>query len=196
MDPVERGGHRADEKRPLDHELYERPVPEAEMKTAKVDEKTGIIKSDKGKAIGIMMGEKAVRGFDTPSRKIQVYDEIFPTAAKATGLSLADNNAKPLAEWAPVPEHANMGEDDYVLTTFKWNVHTQGRSAYWKYHSEIVHTNQAFMNPKTGAKLGLKTGDKVKVTVMRPQGATYRAKETEPVGSFVNTVRLLEGMHA
>ncbi|MEM9874116.1 MAG: hypothetical protein AAF928_04430, partial [Myxococcota bacterium] len=177
------------------YELYERPVPPAELENTTVDAKTGVVRNAKGKAIGIMKDGRAVRGFNTPSRLIQVYDDIFPLAAKAVGLSLDDNNAKPLAEWAPVPEHASMGEDDYILTTFKWNVHTQGRSAYWKYHSEIVHTNQAFMNPKTGARLGLKTGDKVKVTVMRPTGATYRAGEKKPVGEFVNTVRLLDGVH-
>ena len=192
---LKRRGIWSDDSRPLDYELYERPVPANEMKGAVVHPKTGVIKNARGKSIGIMMAGKPVRGFPTPSRKIQVYDDIFPLAAKHVGLPQSDNNAKPLAEWAPVPEHSNLSADDYILTTFKWNVHTQGRSAYWKYHSEIVHTNQAFMNPKTGARLGVKTGDKIKITVMRPSGHTYRSKEKTPVGSFVNTVRLLEGLH-
>ena len=194
-DEFKRRGIWFDDKRGKDYELYERPLSEAQMKDTTVDDKSGVIKNKKGKAIGIMQDGKPVAGFPTPSRKIQIYDEIYPLAAKHTGLDLNDNNAKPLAEWAPVPEHENLGDDDYILTTFKWNVHTQGRSAYWKYQSEIVHTNQAFLSPKTGEKLGVKTGDKIKITVYRPTGATYRAKETEPVDSFVNTVRLLDGMH-
>jgi thiosulfate reductase / polysulfide reductase chain A len=184
-----------DQARAKDYELYERPLDPAVMKDAEVDAKTGLITSAKGKPIGVMQDGKPVAGFPTPSRMIQVYDEVFALAAKHAGVPLDDINAQPLVDWAPVPEHVGLGDDDYILTTFKWNVHTQGRSAYWKYNSEIVHTNQAFMSPKTGAKLGVKTGDEIRITVMRPKGHTYRANEKTPVGSFVNRARLLDGMH-
>jgi len=82
-----------------------------------------------------------------------------------------------------------------VLTTFKWNVHTQGRSAYWKYNSEIVHTNPAFMHPDTGAALGLREGDRVRLSVKRPKGHTYRAGESGVMGTIDNHVRFLRGMH-
>ena len=187
-----------DEKREKDYELYERPVPAAELADSRVDAGTNIIYSSGGgkeRAVGIMMDGKAVRGFPTPTRRIQVRDEDFPVAAKHTGLPLDDVNASPVPVYGPVPEHIDLGEDEYVFTTFKWNVHTQGRSEHWKYHAEIVHTNPAFMHPDTGNRLGVKEGDLVEITTYRPTGHTYRAGEKEPVGSFINSVRFLRGMH-
>ena len=72
-------------------------------------------------------------------------------------------------------------------------MHTQGRSEHWKYAAEIIHTNPAFMHPDTGAKLGLKKGDEVKISVFRPTGHTYRAGEAGVMGSFKNHVRFLKG---
>jgi thiosulfate reductase/polysulfide reductase chain A len=157
-----------------------------------------LIKKDTSKGIktvGIMMDGKPVRGFPTPTRRIQVYDEVWPEAAKAVGLSMDDVNASPIAIYDTVPEHKDLADDRYIFSTFKWNVHTQGRSAHWKYNSEIIHTNPVFMHPSTGAKLNLKEGDSVRLSVFRPKGATYRSGEKGIVGSFENHVRFLKGMH-
>lgn len=181
-----------DATREKDYELYERPLSPAELEGTTVE--GGMVKKD-GKAVGIMKDGKAVRGFPTPNRVINVYDDIFPLAAKHTGLPLDDINASPIAKWGPVPEHVDLGEDDFIFTTFKWNVHTQGRSGHWKYHAEIVHTNPVFMHPDTGARLGLQEGDRVKVSVFRPKGHTYRAGEEGVMGSFENHIRFLKGMH-
>lgn len=185
-----------DETREKDYELYERPLTEAELADTSVDSETGIItQKESGKAVGIVKDGKSIRGFDTPTRTIQVYDEIWPIAAKAVGLPMDDVNASPIAIYDTVPEHKGLPEDRYIFTTFKWNVHTQGRSANWKYHSEIVHTNPVFMHPDTGAKLGLKEGDKIKLTVYRPKGHTYRSGEEGAMGDFENHVRFLKGVH-
>ncbi|MDF1859132.1 MAG: molybdopterin-dependent oxidoreductase [Verrucomicrobiales bacterium] len=185
-----------DETREKDYELYERPLTEAELADTSVDSETGIItQKESGKAVGIVKDGKSIRGFDTPSRTIGVYDEIWPIAAKAVGLPLDDVNASPVAVYDTVPEHRDLPEDRYIFTTFKWNVHTQGRSAHWKYHSEIVHTNPVFMHPDTGAKLGLKEGDTIKLTVFRPKGHTYRSGEEGAMGAFENHVRFLKGVH-
>ncbi|RMG09607.1 MAG: hypothetical protein D6731_19180 [Planctomycetota bacterium] len=195
---LKRRGVWTDPERPLDYELYERPLTPEELEGTKVEPETGLVvreKNGKRRAVGIVQDGRAVRGFPTPSRKIQVREELFPLAAKLTGLPEDDGNASPLPTYQRVPEHEDLDEDQLVLTTFKWNVHTQGRSAYWKYHAEIVHTNPLFMNPETGARLGLEDGDEVKVTVYRPKGRTYRAGERQPVGILRNRVRFLAGMH-
>ena len=184
-----------DEERPLDYELHERPVPEDELAEATVDEETGLITSASGKTIGIMMDGEARRGFATPTRKLQVFDPIFATAAEATGLPSTDINAQTLPTWGPVPEHVDLPDDRFVLTTFKWNVHTQGRSAYWKYQTEIVHDNPIYMHPDAGSRLGIADGDTVKLTVYRPRQHSYRAGEEAPVGTFTQRVRFLSGMH-
>ena len=193
-DELKRRGVWHDPERPKDYELYEQPVPTDELAGSTVDRKTGVITAG-GKAVGIMIDGQAVRGFPTPSRKIQVYDDIFQTAAQAVGLPLDDPNASPLPLYFKVPAHEALEADEYILTTFKWNVHTQGRSGHLKYQAEIVHTNPLFMHPDTGRELGVEEGDEVEVTTYRPKGYTYRAGEDEPVGSFRNRVRFLSGMH-
>ena len=149
----------------------------------------------RSKPIGIRQGGVAVRGFPTPSRRIAVRDEIFPFAAQHVGLSMDDINASDVPCYDKVPEHKDLDDDAYILTTFKWNVHTQGRSGYWKYAAEIVHTNHALIAPETAAKLGVKTGDEIEITTLRPKGAVYRAGESEPVGVLRNQVRVVPGMH-
>ncbi len=193
-----------DPDRAKDYELYERPVPEKELLGSTVDPETGVISNTiKGKkrTVGIMMpnpetGEmEAVRGFPTPSRKIQVYDPVFPLAAKSAGLPEGDPNGNALPTLFTIPGFDELKEDDMILTTFKWNVHTQGRSSQWEFHAEIVHTNQLFINTRTAQKMGLKTGDEVEVTVQRPRGLTYRGGINEVVGVVRNRVHLLDGVH-
>lgn len=201
---LKRRGIWQDASRPKDYQLYERPVPEEELVGSTVDPETGLIKREvKGKmvTVGIMMpdettGEmKPVRGFPTPTRKLQVEDPIFATAATSVGLPEGDPNGSVLPTYFEIPGFESLTDDDFVLTTFKWNVHTQGRSAYWKFHAEIVHTNQLFINPQTADRLGLKNGDEVEVSVNRPKGLTYRGGIDENVGVFRNKVRLLAGVH-
>lgn len=180
--------------REKDYELYERPLTEEELTGTAIDASTGLVTRG-GKAVGIMRDGRAVRGFPTPSRLIQVHDDVWPLAARCVGLPEDDLNASPIAVYDTVPEHRDLGREEFVLTTFKWNVHTQGRSAYWKYNSEIVHTNPAFMHPDTGAALGLREGDRVRLSVKRPKGHTYRAGESGVMGTIDNHVRFLRGMH-
>ena len=187
-----------DPDRPLDYELYERELTVAELEGTEVDDATGLvyrIKKGERKAIGIMRDGRAVRGFDTPTRTIMVEDPIFPLAAEKTGLSLADPNAQARPLYFRVPEHEGLDEDEYVFTTFKWNVHTQGRSSSWAHASEIVHTNHAWMAPETAEALGVETGDWVEIETYRPKGETYRAKESDPVGVLRNQVRVVQGQH-
>lgn len=182
-----------DPDRPLDYELYERPVPKVELRGAEIDEATGVIWKE-GKPIGLMQEGKAVRGFPTPTGKIQVFDPLFQEAAQHSGVPLDDINASNVPTYDKVPEHKGLRDDQFIFTTFKWNVHTQGRSGYWKYHAEIVHTNPAFMNPETAKKLDLREGEEIEITTYRPKGHVYRAGEDEPVGTIRKKVRLLEGM--
>jgi anaerobic selenocysteine-containing dehydrogenase len=94
----------------------------------------------------------------------------------------------------PIPAHVNLPEDRFVLVTFKWNVHTQGRTASQKLLSEIVHDNPMWINTKTAAKLGIRTGDQVEITTYRPRGQTYRATG-EVVGSARLRAFVTEGIH-
>ena len=183
-----------------DYELYERLLTEAELTGATIPTEEGALVlggqgKTTGKPIGIIKDGKPVRGFPTPNRIINVFDPIFPEAAKAVGLPLSDGNASPKPVYHKVPEHVDLPENRFIFSTFKWNVHTQGRSGHWKYAAEIIHTNPAFMHPDTGKKLGFKEGDEIEISVYRPTGHTYRAGEKGVMGSFKNHVRFLKGMH-
>jgi thiosulfate reductase / polysulfide reductase chain A len=194
---LKRRGIYVDPTRQKDYELYERPVPEKEMEGATVDEKTGVITREdagKKKAIGVMIDGKAVRGFPNKSRKIEVYQDMFSKGATLAGLPADDPCSNPLPTWFPIPSHVKLGKDELTIVTFKWNVHCQSRSNYFKYQTEIVHSNPIWMNPKTAEEYGLKDGDWVEVTVKRPKGNTYRAGEAEPVGTIKNRVKLVKGM--
>ncbi len=185
-----------DATREKDYRLYERPLTDEQLAGATIPkEENALVKDAEGSTIGIIKDGKPVRGWPTSHRMIGVYDDIFPTAAKAVGLPLEDGNASPVGLYHDVPEHVNLSEDHYIFSTFKWNVHTQGRSGHWKYSAEIIHTNPVFMHPDTGARLGVEEGDSVELSVFRPMGHTYRAGEEGVMGSFKNHVRFLKGMH-
>lgn len=187
-----------DENRPLDYELYERELTPAELEGTKTDPATGIVHRVAGgrrKAVGIVRDGRAVRGFPTPTRTIMVEDPVFSLAARKTGLPADDPNAQTRPLYFRVPEHEDLGDDEYVFTTFKWNVHTQGRSAHWAHAAEIVHTNHAWIAPETAEKLGVQTGDWVEITTYRPKGRTYRAGERGAVGVLRNRVRVVPGQH-
>jgi anaerobic selenocysteine-containing dehydrogenase len=67
-------------------------------------------------------------------------------------------------EYRQIDEHAELADDELVMTSFKWNVHNHGRTANLKWLSEIVHSNPAWMHPDTAARLGLSNGDWIEVT--------------------------------
>jgi thiosulfate reductase/polysulfide reductase chain A len=188
-----------DETREPDYELYERPLTDEELVDSEVEAETGRIfkrTGPKRRCIGLRMPDgKAVRGFPTPSRLIEVRDDVFAIAARAVGIDESDPLADPLPTWFPIPGHEQIPTDRFVFTTFKWNVHAQGRTGHLKYQAEIVHSNPLWINPETAKELGLQEGDEVEVTVYRPQGKTYKANEKEPVGSFINRVKIVHGMH-
>ena len=163
------------------YEPYNTALTEEELAGSETDDDTGLITKD-GKGIGIMLNDKAVRGFTTPTRKFEIRSEFV----KKIGLNQdcsnliansgtktsnrhkthdghdVDINAMPI--WLQLPEHENLADDELIMTSFKWNVHNHGRTMNLKWLAEIVHTNPAWMNPKTAKKLGLKDGDWIELT--------------------------------
>ncbi|MEN9868592.1 MAG: hypothetical protein RL748_4182, partial [Pseudomonadota bacterium] len=87
--------------------------------------------------------------------------------AKAVGM--ADTG---MPAFVQIPSHIGLAKDRFILTTFKWNVHTQGRTASQKYLSEIVHDNPMWIHPETARKMKLQTGDWVELTTYRPKSGT------------------------
>ncbi|MEN3048546.1 MAG: molybdopterin-dependent oxidoreductase [Candidatus Caldarchaeales archaeon] len=172
---------------------HEEPLDEEELKDAVVDEETGVIysqrppkrvnmvplpaseRTEKGWRIGVMVDGKPLRGFPTPSRKIEFY-------------------SKTLKEWgwpeyaipSYVRSHVDRGGIDrdrgeFVLVStmrVPTQIHTRSNNSKWL--TEISHKNPIWMNPRDAKRLGVKTGDLIRIT-------------TE-IGYFVSRVWVTEGI--
>lgn len=175
------------------HELYNWELTAKQLEGAKLDEATGFYRKAGAdgveRVIGIRVDGKARRGFPTPSRKFTLRHPDLIEAGNKVGWP--DDG---LPRHVPIPAHADMPADRFHLVTFKWNVHTQGRTAPQKLLTEIVHDNPMWINTQTAASLGIKTGDDVEITTYRPKGATYQPTG-EKVGSAVVRVVVMEGIH-
>jgi thiosulfate reductase / polysulfide reductase chain A len=145
-----------------------------------------------------MVQGRAVRGFATPSRRFEIHAPEVAQVAAAAGMK--DDG---MPAFRPVPGLDRLPRDRFVLTSFKWNVHTQGRTASQKYLAEIVHDNPMWMHPSAAARIGVKSGDMVELTTYRPRSgdagdrafkASAPGKE-EVVGRARIRVFVTEGIH-
>ncbi|MEW6732525.1 MAG: molybdopterin-dependent oxidoreductase [Acidobacteriota bacterium] len=196
------------------YEPYKKTIKPEDMEGAKVDTTTGIItkfnpNTKREEGIGIMIDGKPVRGFKTPSRKFEIYSQFIVDIGLNRDTSklsaLAADKAKrspgndvvvnPLPIYEPIPAHQNLADDDMILTTFKWNVHTQGRTMNQKWLAELVHENPAWIHPKTANKYGLKNGDWIEITSYRPKDPTQINGDGSIVGVGKIPVKITKGVH-
>jgi thiosulfate reductase/polysulfide reductase chain A len=163
------------------YEPYNVPLSEEQLDGSRIDETTGLITKD-GKGIGIQLDGRAVRGFATPSRKFEIHSSFVEKIGKNEDCSelIANSGGKassrprqheghnvainPMPTWFQPREHLQLGDDELIMTSFKWNVHNHGRTMNLKWLAEIVHSNPAWMNPKTAYRLGLDNGDWIELT--------------------------------
>jgi anaerobic selenocysteine-containing dehydrogenase len=149
--------------------LYEQELSFEELRGSVTDKETGIVYKD-GRAIGILVkGKLPVRGFETPSRKIEVYSR-----------TLEELGLNPLPAFEP-KELANTMAGEFILTTFKWNVHSNSRTANCKWLSEKVQVNPIWINASVARTMRIDYGDKLKISA--------------GVGTLVGEAFLTEGIH-
>jgi anaerobic selenocysteine-containing dehydrogenase len=109
------------------------------------------------------------KGFSTPSGKF----EISSGKAQEKGLSA-------LPSYVPIKAHQEMKETEFVLAVYQPNVMTR-RLANSKWLAEILHASPLWINLRTAQALGLKSGDRVKVS--------------SSAGTLTVPVRLTHGLH-
>jgi anaerobic selenocysteine-containing dehydrogenase len=156
------------------YRLNERELGPAELEGAQIDEQSGKITKN-GVPGGVIIDGRAYEGFPTPSRRLEFYSAT-------------------LKEWG-WPEYAIPGyirshvhpsqidvtKGEYLLIpTFRLPtlIHTRSGNAKWLY--EISNANPLWLHPDDATRLGVQTGDLVRVT-------------TE-IGYYVNRAWVTEGI--
>jgi anaerobic selenocysteine-containing dehydrogenase len=174
---------------------YDRKLSPEEMANTQVDAATGIVYTQApaappknivpapapaatglGRPIGVMTeGGEAKFGFRTPSRKL----EFFSSTLRDFGwpeYALPD-----YIESHVHPNRINRDAGEFVLlSTYRLPTLIHTRSANAKWLVEISHSNPTWMHTSDAARLGVQTGDLVRV-------------ETE-IGYFVDKVWVTEGI--
>ncbi len=108
------------------------------------------------KYVGQKIGDKVYKAFPPDKLSKSGYLEVYSDLLKR-------KNYPPLPTYVPIPEHEKMKPGELILTTYKVAVHIHSRSSHRKWLSEVYHDNPGWINSKTAASLGIKTGDKIKV---------------------------------
>jgi anaerobic selenocysteine-containing dehydrogenase len=77
--------------------------------------------------------------------------------------SLAIRRRLRLPDYAPLSSQENKTPGQFILTTFKTNLGTEGMENS-KWAREIIHENRLWLNKQKAAQLGIKNGEKVRVS--------------------------------
>ncbi len=77
--------------------------------------------------------------------------------------SLAKKRRLRLPDYKAIPPRENKTENRFILTTFKTNLGTNGTENS-KWAREILHENRLWLNKQKAVQLGIKNGDKVRVS--------------------------------
>jgi anaerobic selenocysteine-containing dehydrogenase len=147
-------------------------APETLVADAEIDATRGEAKKD-GKVVAAIVDGKARMGFNTPSKKQELFSKTtvdwgwpeyaFPTYVKSHIHT----------------DHFN--ENEMVLVpTFRLPTLIHTRSGQAKYLAEISNRNPLWMHTSDGERLGIKTGDLVRIST--------------DIGYFVNRAWVTEGM--
>ena len=156
------------------YELHRKVLKPEELQGSTVDPVTHVVKKN-GTPVGVEIDGNVVAGFPTPSRKLEFY-------------------SKTLKDWH-WPEHSIPGYikshvhrdnidaakgEMLLLPTFRLPtlIHTRSGNAKWLY--EISHKNPVWLHPQDALRLGVVTGDLVRVQTA--------------IGYFVDRVWATEGM--
>ncbi|MFI0406504.1 molybdopterin-dependent oxidoreductase [Actinomadura sp. 3N508] len=168
-----------------------------DLKGSREDPKTGIIykgadqKTGDPLAIGIRIDGVAMRGFLTPSRKVEIYSSFIVESGRKV-----DRDVQPLPVYEPIPSHqGDFPPHQLIMTSYKINVHNAHRTMQSKWLQEISHTNPALLNRATATKLGIGDGDWIEVTSFRPNDKLVPGGDGSKMGTLRTRVRLTEGVH-
>lgn len=123
------------------------------------------------------VGDMAVVGFRPDKVNKSGLFELYSDVLKGLGQTA-------LPVYSEIPEHKVLEDGDLVLTTFKVNVQTGGRTQNARWLDEIHHDNPVWINPATAKARGIKDGDNVIITSKLGE-LEVRARVTHAVAPWV-----------
>lgn len=145
------------------YEKYKERVPEAALETAFVDGdigKDGTALYDKsvdegGKRIGTVIGGRPVRGFFTPSGRVEFYNATYAARKDARGDPVDPLPVYRPRDWRP--------DAAFPLFLINWKEasHTHTRSQNNAWLLDLKPSNPLIVHPETAANLGIGDGDEV-----------------------------------
>jgi anaerobic selenocysteine-containing dehydrogenase len=128
-----------------------------------------------GKPIGVMFNGKPVTGFNTPSKKL----ELFSTTMH--DWHWPDQALPAYIESHIHRKHLDRNRNEFVLIpTFRLPtlIHTRSANAKWLY--ELSNANPVWIHPQDASRLNIETGDLVRITTR--------------IGHYINKTWVTEGM--
>lgn len=139
------------------YELHTAALTAAELADSATDPVTSVIRKN-GAPIGVSIEGQAYRGFPTPSRKLEFYSR-----------TLKDWKWPEYAIPTYIQSHVHREKLDFarnemlLLPTFRLPtlIHSRTGNAKWLY--EISHSNPVWMHASDAHRLGLASGDLVRV---------------------------------
>jgi anaerobic selenocysteine-containing dehydrogenase len=139
------------------YRTHEAAPPASDLEGTVVDPVTKVIAKD-GRAVGIEVDGRPALGFPTPSRKLEFFSKTlkdwhWPEQA-------VPDYVRSHVHWSRI----DRGRGEMVLLpTFRLPtlIHTRSGNAKWLY--EISHTNPLWLHPADATRLGVTTGDLLKV---------------------------------
>ncbi len=162
-----------EEKAPV-FQINEQAVKPDLLQGASVDAQTGVLTSG-GVKVGVMIDGKACEGFPTPSRKLEFYSATMKEWGWPEG-------AVPGYTHSHVhPSQIDPARGEYLLIpTFRLPtlIHTRSHNAKWL--NEISNANPVWIHPRDAQRIGVQTGDLVRVTT--------------DIGYYVNRAWVTEGI--
>ncbi len=153
---------------------HEHTLKEKELDGAEVDPVTKVVHK-KGAPVGVEIEGQPFAGFPTPSRKLEFYSR-----------TLKEWNWPEYTIPAYIKSHVHQDNIDaskgemLLLPTFRLPtlIHSRSGNAKWLY--EISHKNPVWLHPQDGERMGVTTGDLVRLATA--------------IGYFVDRVWITEGI--
>jgi anaerobic selenocysteine-containing dehydrogenase len=176
---------------------YTMPMGDADLHGTEVRDDGTVVKN--GAPAGLVVDGVPRHGFKTPSRRLELFSatmaewgwpdhalpnylksHVEPKALREGNTGPDEPTGGPSKKEGTYGDGSSQGIMTTLVPTFRLPtlVHTRSANAKWLY--ELSNTNPVWINPEDATKIGVETGDKVKVTTR--------------IGHFVNRAWVTEAI--